>query len=355
MGAGPRPVEDEKLQAAVSVRARGLNVADTARELGVSFRTAKRWLDCAAERGMGLGLAGARKPFEIDELPSDLPPLDDLRAMRRAEWLRVDSAKTARKLIPVQVKIDGPIGICHFGDPHVDDPGTNFPLLEKHIEIVNRTEGLFGANVGDLQNNWIGRLARLYSEQATTARASWALTEWLVRSVQWLYLIAGNHDLWAGAGDPVHWMMRAQTGPYEAHGARLNLIFPDGRQVRVNARHDFSGHSMWNTAHGPAKAVQMGWRDHILTCGHKHTSGYNVLKDPASGLISHAIRVASYKHHDRYADEKGLPDSNIFECPVTIIDTAADEKRLVTVIFDPEEGAEFLKWKRAKWAAGKRT
>ena len=69
---------------------------------------------------------------------------------------------------------------------------------------------------------------------------------------------------------------------------------------------------MWNTAHGLSKAIQMGWRDHVLTAGHTHVSGYQVLKDPATGLVSHALRIASYKEIDRYAEQKGLPDQNIF-------------------------------------------
>ena len=112
---------------------------------------------------------------------------------------------------------------------------------------------------------------------------------------------------------------------------------------------------MWNTVHGVSKAAQMGWRDHILTCGHKHTSGYTPIKDPASGLLSHCIRVASYKTHDRYADEKGLPDQNFTENVVTVIDPdAASERHLVTVFLNVEEGAEFLTWKRSKFAMGKR-
>lgn len=298
--------------------------------------------------------ARTEKPFEFNPLPSSMMDIEDLLERRRREFNRIHEAKMARKLIPVRIKMDGPIGIAHFGDPHVDDPGTNIPLLERHVQIVNDTEGLFGANVGDTQNLWIGRMARLYGEQSTSAAESWKLAEWLVTSVSWIYLIAGNHDLWAGAGDPIQWIARQQGNLYEAHGARLALTFSNGREVRVNARHDFQGHSMWNTAHGPSKAAQIGWRDHILTCGHKHTSGYAPVKDPASGIISHAIRAASYKWHDRYADEKGLPDQNMFECPVTIIDPDADERRLVTVIFDPEEGAEYLTWKRQKWASNRR-
>ena len=108
---------------------------------------------------------------------------------------------------------------------------------------------------------------------------------------------------------------------------------------------------MWNPAHGPMKAVQSGWRDHILTCGHKHTSFIGgPLKDPASGLLSWAIRCAGYKSIDRYANQEGLPDQNAFAAAVTIIDPRYDDDdtRLITVIPDVAEGAEFLRYKRRK-------
>jgi hypothetical protein len=109
----------------------------------------------------------------------------------------------------------------------------------------------------------------------------------------------------------------------------------------------------YNTAHGPVKAAMMGWRDHILTCGHTHVSGYQVVRDPANGLISHAIRVASYKTYDRYAEEKGLPNQTIFVCPVTIIDPsrAEDDPRFITTLFDPETAADFLTFLRKRKAA----
>jgi hypothetical protein len=290
------------------------------------------------------------KPFEIAELPSELPGAEELLQRRRKEWQRKSAHETARSLISVKIKIDGPIGIVHMGDPHVDDPGTNIDALEQHVDIINRTEGMFGANVGDLQNNWVGRLARLYGEQSTSAAEAWVLTEWLVRSVKWLYLIGGNHDLWSGSGDPVKWIAAHAGQMYEGWGARLNLVFPNKKEVRVNARHDFAGNSMWNTAHGVAKAVQMGWRDHIATCGHRHTSGYQILKDPSSGLISHALRIAGYKVFDRYAKELGLPNQNVTPAVVTIIDPtrADDDPRLVTVINDVELGADVLTWLRRK-------
>ena len=289
--------------------------------------------------------------FETQTLPEKEIAVDDLIKNRLKKYNQKHIATEARKLINIKIKINGPIAIAHFGDPHVDDDGTNLGLLLDHIDIVNKTPGMFAGNVGDMQNNWIGRLARLYGQQSTSAKESWKLTEYVVKQLPWLYLIGGNHDVWSGDGDPLEYMMSTSPGIFQNYGARMNLVFPNGKHIRINARHDFKGHSMWNTVHGPAKAIQMGWRAHILTCGHTHVYGYQVLKDPSNGLISHAIRSASYKVMDKYAEEKGLPDQHIFCCPVTIIDPNYEDNdmRCITTIFDPGEASEFLTWKRSKY------
>ena len=288
--------------------------------------------------------------FDIQEMPRKEMDIDDILNYRGKKFKIKSKEAEFKRLIDVDIKVDGVIGLCHFGDPHVDDDGTNLHELFGICDKVNTTEGMFAGNLGDVQNNWIGRLASLYSQQSTTAKESWVLTEFFLNKLPWLYLVGGNHDVWSGEGDPLEFIMRSQTGVYQNHGTRLNLKFPNGKKVRVNARHTFKGHSMWNTAHGICRAVQMGWRDHILTAGHTHVSGYQVLKDPATGLISHAIQVGSFKRIDQYADKMGLDDRNIFNCPVTIIDPkyADDDNRLVTTIFDPYEAADYLTWKRSR-------
>jgi len=211
---------------------------------------------------------------------------------------------------------------------------------------------MFAANLGDMQNNWIGRLQALYAQQSTTAKESWRLVEWMLNSTEWLYLVGGNHDAWSGNGDPLQWITRSQAGVFENYGVRLNLKFPNNRSARINARHDFHGKSELNPVHGASKAIQRGWRDHILTCGHTHTSFIaGPHKCPASGLLSWAIRCAGYKTYDRYAEELGLPDQNAFAACVTIIDPqyADDDNRMITVIPDVQEGADFLNFKRKKY------
>jgi len=318
--------------------------------LGLERRTLAKRIVTAKSR-IADGTLRRDKPFTVEHTEDGQATAADLLERRKKDFERTKRAKNGKKLIGVNVHMDGPIGIVHFGDPHVDDDGTDIGLIEDHVKIVNKTEGLFGANLGDIQNNWIGRLARLYGEQSTSHSDAWVLTEWLVSSVNWLYLVAGNHDCWSGVGDPLKWIAKQSGNNIEYHGCRLNLNFPNKKEVRINARHDFGGHSMWNPAHGPMKAVQGGWRDHILTCGHKHVSFMaGPLKDPASGLLSWTIRCAGYKTYDRYAEENGLPDQNAFAACVTIIDPqyADDDPRLITVIPDVQEGAEFLKFKRRK-------
>jgi hypothetical protein len=288
--------------------------------------------------------------YEFTALPDDDVPIEELIAQRKRKFQYKREHEEASKLIPIKVKMDGAIGILHFGDPHVDDDGCDIEAIERHTDLVNRTEGLFAANVGDTTNNWCGRLARLYADQTTSAAQAWKIAEWFIKRCDWLYMIGGNHDLWSGSGDPLRWIAKQQDALYKSSEARLALRFPNGLEVRVNARHDHSGSSIWNPAHGPMKAALMGTRDHLYVAGHKHESAYSVLKDAISGITMHACKVASYKIYDRYAKERGFRDNCLSPCALTTINPALppDHPDLIKVWWDPEEGADYLTFLRRR-------
>ena len=86
-----------------------------------------------------------------------------------------------------------------------------------NVRLINETEGMFAGNLGDVQNNWVGRLASLYSQQSTTAKESWLLTEHFISSLDWLYIVGGNHDVWSGDGDPLEFMIRRTKAVYSNH------------------------------------------------------------------------------------------------------------------------------------------
>lgn len=287
--------------------------------------------------------------FTIMALPDDDLDIDELVELRIKQFGKKRDFHEATKLIPVKVKIDGPIGILHFGDPHVDDDGTDLETLRRHSDLTKQ-EGVWGANVGDTTNNWVGRLARLYANQGTTAAQAWKLAEWFIARTRWLYMVGGNHDAWSGSADPIKWIARQSDALYQPTECRVGLRFPNGREFIINARHDFAGHSQWNPAHGQMKAAQMGYRDHLMISGHKHTSGYGVIKDGSTGRICHAIQVASYKLYDSYAKERGFRDQTLSPACMTILDPDLDETHpdAIKVFWDPEVGAEYLAWRRSK-------
>jgi len=292
-----------------------------------------------------------KREFESDMLPEDIPPIADLLARKEREYKQRQKAFAARDEITIRVKVDGPIGIMHMGDPHLDDNGCDIRQLQEDIETVKNTAGLFGANVGDYHNNWIGRLMELYAHQNTTINEAWALVEWLIMEIEWLYLIGGNHDAWSGGGDPLNWIKRgAKTGVFEQWGARMKLVFPNKREIFINARHTFRGNSRMNTNHGLDRAVMEGWSDHILVAGHTHSSGYSILKDPLTGRICHTLRVAGYKRFDSYAKKENFNNQNVSPSFTTIIDPqyADDDPRCISMIVSPQEAAEFLTYKRSK-------
>jgi hypothetical protein len=141
-----------------AVSAHGTEAA-ASRALGIKPGTFKSRHE-RARRWQAEGGGVKAKGFELTDLPDETPTAEELLKRRETQFARKAAAKDARKLIPVNVSVDGPIGIAHFGDPHVDDDGTDLRKLRTHVDLCNATDGLFAACVGDYSNNWARRRAR---------------------------------------------------------------------------------------------------------------------------------------------------------------------------------------------------
>lgn len=351
------PTDDELADFVRAYEAAGRSKRAAAKALGCTRTKMTRRLRSAAMRGMidmdeAIVEPNTPEDFIVPELPCELRPVEELILERKSKFVQMKEARQARECIPIQINLDGPIALANVGDPHIDADGCDIVQLERDMKIINSTKGMFAGNVGDTNNNWTGRLAHLWMDESVSGREAWQMASWFVNSIRWLYLIGGNHNNWSYSQvgmRPIEWIMNmgGQKGVFGPSSVRFQLCFQNGRKVTVNARHDFPGNSMWNPAHGASKAAQMGYRDNILVCGHKHKSGYNVVKDPATKLISHCLQVATYKIYDAFADEKGFIDANITPCPVFIIDPyAKDQRGLVQLFWDIELAADYLKFMR---------
>lgn len=292
------------------------------------------------------------EPFTVDDGPKI--DIEELIARRIEVFEKKAMKREHDKLIPVSINIDGPIGIGFVGDPHIDSDGCNIKLLLRHAEIFDgRNEGLFAACLGDMWNNWSGRLARLWSEQTTDGAEARALVEHFLTRVYWLFVIYGNHDLWSGHSKILDQMLAGTAGAARDWRARVGLRFPNGRRLKIYAAHGFPGNSQYLKNFGAVKKALFDGQHDIYVAGHIHSAGYTLGAHPGAERAFHAVQVGTYKEIDNYGDAIGAENLNLYTCPVALVDPyARSPLNFIRWEFDPEEAAERLEWMRGRWARG---
>ena len=97
---------------------------------------------------------------ESPELPSGEMEVEELIEHRKNRFNKQREALQAREWMRFDMNFDGPYALAFVGDPHMDDNGCNWPLLDHHIDIIRNSEGMFGICLGDYTNNWSGYLSQ---------------------------------------------------------------------------------------------------------------------------------------------------------------------------------------------------
>jgi hypothetical protein len=300
-------------------------------------------------QGFSVDLPGGTMASDID--------IEELISRRKAQYERKLENHTREKIVPIRVHMDGPIGIGFVGDPHVDDDGTDIAQVFDHARIFDgRNPGMFAGNIGDITNNWAGRLARLWGDQSTSAAEARALATEYLQMVRWLFFISGNHDCWQGGSDILSYILQQNAPVKKDARVRMAIRLPNGRNVKIFAAHHFPGRSAWSEVYGGAKRAQLDGANDIYVSGHIHTSGYtHGWNDPQSRMW-HALQIASYKKLDDYVEELNLERKDLYNCPVALIDPyATSDINFIRFEFDPHEAAERLKWMRTRWEQAKTT
>jgi hypothetical protein len=308
---------------------------------------------CRAEAGEGPG-----KPFEV-QAPATSPdvPVQELIDRLCRDYRRKAEHAEANRIVGVDIKVNGPVGLLVFGDPHLDSPLTNWPAVMRDIGLVNKTEALFGVNLGDTVDNWGGKLAHLAANNGVTQHDASRLAHWFIGEVDWLLFLLGNHCWMRDGGSLIRWMSERAGHLAADWSQRLALRFPNGREVRVNHKHGFNGNSIWHPNHGQLREMRFGARDHLYTGGHIHQAGImGPIVDQTSGDWMIALQVGAYKDlSDTYGKRIGSGMQNAFPSAVVVINPEATKPSGLLHIFpDTEEGADYLGFARKRWAQGKR-
>jgi hypothetical protein len=334
----------EQLQEAWEAVCRYKTVTAAARALGINPRTMQHRFDVAKHKfKMGAArLSTGAQGVILPAIPKAGATAEELIEARKREFLRAHEAETAKQWMRFTIEEPAPFALAFVGDPHVDDRGCDWVTLERHLDLIEKTPGMFGVGLGDWTNNWTGRLARLYAEQPTGSKEAWTLAEWVLTRPIWMLLLRGNHDMWSGAGDPMRWIVDGAV--LQDWQARFEVACSD-IIWRVHAAHDFPGTSMWNRLHAPLKRAKMSGHDaDLYIAGHRHNWGLAEEQDEHSGRVAWLARAKGYKALDSYAANLGHGQAQNRGQTITAICTPADGK--MRCFSDLDEAASYLTWLR---------
>jgi hypothetical protein len=330
-------------------------IAAAARALGVPRETLRNRYRAEQRKGPA---KAAESSLTFPTLPDRNEPIEKLLKRCEEHYLRERNYRDAATWQKISVTDDLPIGVALMGDPHLDDPGCNYPLLRRDVEIIRSTPGCFALNVGDYQNSWVGRLARLFGNQETSQSSARRLIEWLLfgSGMKWLAVITGNHDAWL-EGEEILRRMCANRVDINVHEwqAKLELVFPNGATCRINAAHDFKGRSIYSPLHG-LKREAIWFQDgaHLAVAGHIHYGGIEQCEVPG-GHNPWLVRVRGYKEMDPHALVNGFHEGKRFPSAMAIIDPQAAPEDRVLVFGSLAQGAAVLSAMRSERAAPRKT
>lgn len=309
------------------------SVREAASALGISKSELHRRLQTAQERD-----------YILPDVPPDDIPVEDIVENLHARFRARKEHKLATRWYDINMKSNRPIGLLWFGDPHIDDNYCDWDSLRSHLAITDPERGIYGCSLGDHQNNWVGRLGRLYGEQDTSHKTAWKLVEWLIREMNPLVLIGGNHDMWSGAGDPLKWITGAHT-IRDDWEAKIRINFPNGKQCRIHAAHDMAGHSQWNALHAQTKMARFKAYADLYISGHRHNWALGHIENVEQQRTAWLARARGYKFHDTYAFVKGFEQQNFGQAILQVINPHSNSPTNWTTCFaDPLEGAEYVKY-----------
>ena len=284
-----------------------------------------------------------------DKLPEefeheDLEVLDILEHKKRIQQRKFQKLKEKHVVVlPAE-----PFAIWCIGDPHLDNDGCNILELMQQMKIVKSSKNqIFAGCVGDLNDNWIGRLGILYQNTSITAEDGWRLSKWFLSQLDWLFFVGGNHDAWANrAGiNPLQWL--CQLSDVRAYGedeVRVEIQWlgnSEIEEIRIQCRHDHKGRSWFHPSHGPHKEGILDGKGHIFISGHIHSWAY-LQTEQRHGRITHAIRVKGYKQIDSYAKKNQFYTQKHGSSCLIVIDPIDPTPSRIQVFWDIQKGSDYL-------------
>lgn len=319
----------------------------------------RRTFSWRLQEARAIGLTYSGKP--LNEITPPPKPLDTDRPPEQiidhlCDLYDKKSRKhRAKKWMPFTVNVDGPIGVCFFGDMHVENAGCDWVTLRDHLNKVADAECAYGIFMGDVKDNWVGRLQKYFRDHNISDQESEQLVEWLLdgSGVTWLLWLLGNHDDWNDYGKLIKRYAR-NICPVEDWRARFRLVFPNGREAKIDAAHDHKGHSQYNLLHGQKRVTLFEEMAHIVIGAHRHCWQLTKGQCEHTGFVYWLARAAGYKQIEsgQFALRGQFGEQTTGQMIFAVFRPDQPDTSWITCYDNIDDGIRALEVARADWRAG---
>jgi len=326
------------------------NATAAANHIGLTRSTYRSRLATARQRVFPDTSDVSDALVELPKFPDDDIPAEQILDHMETRFAKRQAHADAQNWFAVKLLKDEPIAWNWFGDPHIGSNGCNIPLLRRDVDTVVKTPGMYAASIGDVADNWTGRLMRLYADNDVSRQTERRLATWFLQEAEipWALWLHGNHDVMDGALVAHLEAINASRIPMVDWRAKFRVCFPNGCEIRVDAAHNHKGHSMWNPLHGQIRAATMDEQADLYIAGHRHEWALAQRELPG-GRVVNLARCRGYKYLDEYAHRGNFHVQQSGASIVTIFNPVAGSPiGRVQMFADVEAGADYLTWLRNK-------
>jgi hypothetical protein len=204
-----------------------------------------------------------------------------------------------------------PIGLKLTGDWHCGAHGVMYDALDRDLEILRDTPGLYGVGMGDFHEGvsiHSKAAPALYSGCYSSGDEQEERVMMRFRAPgtqKWVVLIKGNHDAWVERHAGLSRLER-QCGelgiPCFGEGGGTLYMNVGEQRYAVGLRHNTSGNSQLNTTNAQRRMVDGWWNWdtlHVAAIAHLHYNDLHIA--PRHGKRCVYLRGGSYKIYDSYS------------------------------------------------------